>query len=254
MTTGGVRTLVVGSCVSRDTFSHLPTDGFSLVGYVARQSLISAFSPPVVLLDAPALTSPFQQQMVSADFASGLPDVLRRTAGRVDLVLWDLTDERLGVWVLPDDTAVTRTVDLIAAGADLDVAAAGVLVELGTAAHRAMWTEAAHAFVRLVREHHPGAALVALAPPWAGVNESGDEGPSSFGLVAADANRRLALYYDTVADLGVDLIGRDLDVTTTPSHPWGEAPFHYSPHVYADLVARIRALRPHAPGDPDARA
>lgn len=253
MTTRVTRTLVVGSCVSRDTFSHLPEDEFSLVGYIARQSLISAFSPPVVLLDPPALTSPFQRRMADADFASSLPDVVRRTAGRVDLVLWDLTDERLGVWVLPDDTAVTRTVDLIAAGADADVAASGILVELGTAAHRAMWTEAASAFVGLVRRHHPLASLVVLAPPWAELNEAGDESPSSFGILAAEANSRLAAYYDAVADLGVAVLGRDLDVTTTPSHPWGEAPFHYSSRVYADLVARIRALGSRAPEEPRAR-
>jgi hypothetical protein len=41
-----MRVLVVGSCVSRDTFEFLRPDCFTLQGYVARQSLISAFGPP----------------------------------------------------------------------------------------------------------------------------------------------------------------------------------------------------------------
>ena len=35
---------IYGSCVSRDTFEFLRPLGYGLVDYVARQSLISAFS------------------------------------------------------------------------------------------------------------------------------------------------------------------------------------------------------------------
>ncbi|PWD50868.1 hypothetical protein C8046_09600 [Serinibacter arcticus] len=242
-----LRTLVVGSCVSRDTVPHLPDGDAGLVGYVARQSLISAYAPPVVLLEPPAIASPFQQRMVRGDFASDLPAVLRRLAGGVDLVLWDLVDERLGVYVLPDDTAVTRTVDLVAAQAETDVAAAGVLVRLGEEAHLEMWREAATRFVAGVAELHPGAALVAVGLPWAELTTSGAPTPASFGVAAAEANRRYEPYYAVVEALGAPVVGRGLAVRGSVEHPWGEAPFHYDSAAYravADAVLAVVSAHP----------
>ena len=40
-----LRVLIVGSCVSRDTFVFLDPDRFVLEDYVARQGLASGFGP-----------------------------------------------------------------------------------------------------------------------------------------------------------------------------------------------------------------
>lgn len=223
-----IRTLVIGSCVSRDTFTHLPSDQYALVEYVARQSLVSAFSPPVTLLEPPTMASHFQQRMVRWDYSSHLPNVLTTCAGAVDLVLWDLTDERLGFYVLPDDTVVTRTVDLIAAEADGPVDEAGIFIEFGSDAHFEMWSDAASLFVEAVAEHHPTARLQLLALPWAEFTDTDEPTPTSFGLSAIKANQLYRRYYDFVTQLrGVAIVGRNAFTRASSAHRWGIAPFHY---------------------------
>lgn len=222
------RTLVIGSCVSRDIFEDLPRGERRLVDYVARQSLISSFSPAVSTLAPPAMASQFQQRMAKGDFESSLPHVLERTEGEVDRILWDLTDERLGIYLLRDDTVVTRTVDLIAAGAESDLAAAGMHIAFGGDAHFEMWTRALTAFQRAIHRYHPRAHVTLIALPWAELTESGEPTPTSFGLSARRANELYERYYDAAATVAVETLGRDNpDVRAADDHRWGVAPFHY---------------------------
>lgn len=245
-----IRTLIIGSCVSRDTFEHLPSDEYELVEYVARQSLISAFSPPVTLLEAPALESPFQQRMATWDYTSHLPALLESTAGMIDLILWDLIDERLGVYVLPDDTAITRSVDMIAADVEESVAETGLLVAFGDDAHHEMWSLAAEDFLATIRHHHPRAHLALIALPWAELTESGEEAPASFGVQAERANPTFTQYYDAVAGHpALHVLGRDADVRASEEHHWGEAPFHYTPDTYRSVVTDLRRSCASEPPD-----
>lgn len=244
------KTLVIGSCVSRDTFEHLPAHAYELVEYVARQSLVSAFSPPVTLLEPPALMSPFQQRMAVWDYASHLPTLLESTAGAIDLILWDLTDERLGVYVLPDDTAVTRSVDMVAAGVEASVVEAAILVEFGGEAHFEMWSLAAADFLAMVQRHHPQVRLALIALPWAELTETGEEAPASFGVPAERANSTYTRYYDAVvAHPAVHVLGRGVDVRAAVEHPWGEAPFHYTPDTYRSVTADLGRLLADEPPD-----
>lgn len=235
-----IRTLIYGSCVSRDTFEYLPRDEYTLVQYVARQSLVSAFTPAVTLLEPPRLDSAFQQRMVTGDFESSLPRVLERHAGAIDLILWDLTDERLGFYLLPDDTVVTRSVDLIASGGEGAVAGEGVLIKFGSDAHFAIWESMLAKLDAALRRRHPSARVVVLAPPWAELTESGEPTLDSFGLSAADANAFYRRYYDRVARAALETIGRDLTVRASEEHIWGEAPFHYTPATHLALFPRTR--------------
>lgn len=223
-----IRTLVLGSCVSRDLFEELPKGEYTLVGYVARQSLISSFSPPVTRLRPPAMASAFQQRMAKGDYESSLPTVLKRTAGQVDLILWDLTDERLGVYLLPDDTVVTRSVDLIAAGAEPELDSEGMLIPFGNDAHFEMWRRALPQLRNVVSKHHPDSRLSLVALPWAERTESGEPTPTSFGLSAREANTLYERYYDTANAAGTEVLWRDRDVRAADDHRWGVAPFHYA--------------------------
>src|SRR5690606_3435896 len=99
--------------VSRDTFELLDTSRYSLLAYVARQSLISALGPATPLAVPLAELSPFQRRMVEGDIGSDLRSRLAAAARNTDLLLWDLTDERLGIYRMPDGGFVTRTPDVI---------------------------------------------------------------------------------------------------------------------------------------------
>jgi LPS sulfotransferase NodH len=235
------RVFIYGSCVSRDTFEHFDPEQFELVQYVARQSALSAYTRPVTLIEPPALESPFQQRMVSGDFASNVQSLIPEAAAQTDLVLVDLTDERLGAYVLPDGSVITRSIELIQSGAEQQLPAGTQHLAFGSDQHFQYWSQGIAAVGELIRAHMPRAAVVLLDIPWAERSETGRPTPDSFGLTAADANPVFAAYAKVAAEaLHAELISLRADeVTSSPGHPWGDAPFHYAEDVYLHVVKEL---------------
>lgn len=232
------RVFIYGSCVSRDTFEHLDPEQFELVEYVARQSALSATTRPVESVAPPTLTSRFQQRMVTGDFQSSLRPLLAQHAADIDVLLIDLTDERLGVYLLPDGTVVTRSVELIESGAEQSLPQGAHYVAFGTQQHYEYWSGAIRALGDSIRQTAPRAAIALLDIPWAEWSESGQQTPDSFGVGAAQANPVFRSYVEVAAQaLGAHVISLDAaEVVSGPHHPWGDAPFHYAEKVYLEIV------------------
>ncbi|MFC7877385.1 DUF6270 domain-containing protein [Isoptericola sp. NPDC057391] len=249
------RVFIYGSCVSRDTFEHFDPEQFELIRYVARQSALSAYTRPVTLVEPPVLESSFQQRMVSGDYASDLQTLIPELASVTDLVLVDLTDERLGAYILPDGSVVTRSVELVQSGAESRLPAGSQHIAFGSDQHFHYWSSAISAVGELFRQHMPRAAVVLLDVPWADRSESGTPVPASFGMTAADVNPLLRHYTKEAARaLGAELVTvPDGIVSSSANHPWGDAPFHYSRLVYRTLTEQITGTEgrdPWAPTDP----
>ena len=239
------RVFIWGSCVSRDTFSHLPEDEFALVEYVARQSAISAYAKPVTTLRPPVLESRFQQRMITNDFNSGLRSSLQNAGQDVDLLIIDLADERLGVYVLPDGSVVTRTVELIRAGAESKFPPGTRHVAFGTSDHLHYWQLGMRAMAAIVTEMMPNAVVALIDVPWAEETTTGEPSPASFGLTAKEANAILPRYTDTVREAfpAVTVTIAAAEIRSAPSHVRGNAPFHYEDDVYTELAATLSNLR-----------
>lgn len=235
------RVFIYGSCVSRDTFEHLDPEQFQLMEYVARQSALSATTRPVESVAPPTLTSRFQQRMVSGDFQSSLRPLLAQHAAEIDVLLIDLTDERLGVYLLPDGTVVTRSVELIESGAEQSLPQGAQHVAFGTQQHYEYWSGAIRALGDSIRQTAPRAAVALLDIPWAEWSESGQQTPDSFGVGAAQANPVFRSYVEVAVEaLGAHVISLDpAEVMSGPHHPWGDAPFHYAEKVYLEIVRRL---------------
>jgi len=235
------RVFIWGSCVSRDTLEHFVPDEFELLHYIARQSAISAIAPPTTRMDPPSLQSSFQTRMVEGDYASSLIGQIGAHARNIDLLLVDLVDERHGVYVLPDGSVVTRSNELIQSGAEAQLAQMATHVPFGSEEHFAQWQRAMHAIGRYFRSSIPHAAIAILAPPWATISDSGKPTPRSFGVDSNEANRAFRRYtQEAIAALDARVFTPKLDkVRSSASHPWGEAPFHYSSEVYLDLVEQL---------------
>ena len=100
------RITVYGSCVARDAAREMEKRGWS----VARQSLISAGRPADVGdVDLSLLPSPFARRSFLSDMVGNLEAQLTSVAARTDLLLWDLTDERLGVLETAPRAFLTRS-------------------------------------------------------------------------------------------------------------------------------------------------
>lgn len=236
---GGPKTRVViyGSCVSRDTFEFLNPDRFQLDRYIARQSLISAYSVPTAVDDSDLdrLASDFQRRTVRDDFRGSLHHDLMALGAAADVVLWDLTDERLGVWDLGGGSYVTRSVELIASGLDRELQARGRLIGYGSREHRTLWANAVHQFAASVRNAGFRSPPVLIAPPWATVDEHGRKVSAVHAPDAGRANRVLARYVALAGGV-TTLSAPDCSITASSTHQWGPAPYHYADHVYEAIA------------------
>lgn len=246
---GRQRLFVYGSCVARDTFELLPENRFSLARYVARQSLVSAYGPVADTGERLGAGATFGERMVAEDRASSLLPLLAHEADRVAGLVWDLTDERLGVYRVGDGF-VTRSVDLITSGRDATLAAQHPLVEFGTQEHLALWVDALERFVADLRTLDLLDRTVLLAVPWAERTTSGARTGASLTFDAEAANGLFAPYYDAARARGVRVHALPVaSVRADPQHRWGEAPFHYDEATYRTLGRAIAARFSPAPDD-----
>lgn len=238
-----IRTFIYGSCVSRDTFDFLEPHGYTLTTYVARQSLLSAYSRIDAQLPEVRTSSPFQLRMIEGDWTSSLPRSLARVRGRVDLILWDLCDERLGVRRLTNGHVVTRSVDTITSGLDAQLEAQGAEIKsFGSEWHRRHFSTRLAHFRQRLTDYGMLDRTIVLAPAWASYKDDGTPTPPSFGLAATDANLAFDWYYEAVTKtVGVPVLRMEQhEVVAARVHRWGAAPFHYTTSVYERMVARIR--------------
>lgn len=253
-----LNTFVYGSCVARDTIDTMEPGALTLAGYVARQSLISAMHPAdPSLVQGAGLASRFQRRMLEGDAGSNLFDLLSEAARNTDLVLCDLTDERLGVYELADSSYLTRSVELIRSGLEADIRAKGRWLAFGTDEHFSLWQAALGAFTQRLDTLGLRERTLFLLVPWASVDTTGSGVAPSFGTSAHDANAQygrynsavMAAFPDQVISLSED------EVRTDPQHRWGPSPFHYAPSTYATISARLadwanKHIRPiHPSGD-----
>ncbi|ERG65118.1 hypothetical protein L332_11795 [Agrococcus pavilionensis RW1] len=234
--------LVYGSCVARDTVDFAATGTVALQGYIARQSLISAGSDASLHLPgALEINSKFQERMIRADFRGNLYERLGAAAGEVDVLLWDLADERHGVYRFDDGTIVTRSIDNIRMPELEDRFAVAERIEFGTDEHFTLWSERAAAFKTRLGELSLFERTVVLEVPWAVLTTEGKPSPWSMGVRAKDANKRYARYYELLRRLGFRMVRIDEGVVLAdPAHKWGLAPFHYSPAVYREVLRQLR--------------
>ncbi len=236
-----VRVLIVGSCVTRDTLAFVDPERVAVEEYVARHSLLGAFTPAgAPPFDLSVLSSPFQRRMLERDADSSLTEIVERVAADVDIVLWDLVDERLGVLDHADGRTTTDSVELRRAVAEGHARDLPTGPAFGTPEHLQRFTRALEPWRDLLATRGLLERTALVAPRWAGRFEDGNPTPSSFGLDAATANDLTREYVQAAVDrLGLPVLGREIDVRASQEHHWGPAPFHYADATYQALATEI---------------
>lgn len=236
--------LVFGSCVARDTIEFADPDSVDLRGYVARQSLISAGDDASKHLpDDLGISSKFQERMIRADFAGNLLSRLEGLADQIDVLLWDLADERHGVHRFPDGSIVTRSIDTIRAETVSELLEATEHIPFGTDEHFALWKDRVDAFDARLQELGLFERTVVLEVPWALRTTEGKTTPWSMGVRAGDANKAYQRYYDYLRQTGHHMVELPAEVVLAdPNHRWGLAPFHYTPEIYREVLWQLREV------------
>ncbi|MCP3426183.1 DUF6270 domain-containing protein [Rothia sp. AR01] len=236
------RVFIYGSCVSRDAYEVLPgrDERHELTAYVARQSLLSAGHDATGLLPEDfRMEHAFQERMVRSDWAGDVMEQLD-DAGPLDLLVWDLVDERHGAYWFLEGGVVTRSVDIMGTGL-MELLPEDQLIGFGSGDHLAAWSDAAAEFAERLRAAGLFERTVVLEVPWAEAALGGEPVPPSMGLTSAEANRLYRPYYARLRELGFDVLSVEGPVHADPEHKWGLAPFHYAPEVYERIDAGIAA-------------
>lgn len=233
--------VVYGSCVARDTLERLPSERYQLQRYIARQSLISAFSEPSLIppsaLDS--LSSEFQRRTLRDDFESSLPRDLELYAAEAGVVLWDLTDERLGVFETEPARYITNSIELAATSSEHSIFQNCRLIPFSSDEHFALWRAALPAFKEALASNAPQAKLLLVAPRWATVyDKEGDERLLSRRGHKV-ANRNLQKYVRTARKLLGPQAVISCRAVADPRNRWGPAPYHYDQKTYETLARRV---------------
>lgn len=240
-----IRTFIYGSCVARDTFEELRPLGYSLRHYVARQSIITATADVSARSAMPAsdVSSSFQRRMIEGDWNANLLAELDMAAGQVDLLLWDLFDERLGVRRSGTGHVSTRSVDSLKAGMDAAMQGSTTLIPMGSSEHLELFAEALVRFRAELEDRDLLGRTLLVAPRWAEKTTCGDDAPGSFGWNPGSANETYQQYYRLVSDIvGVPVVDAPHEPLANPRHRWGPAPFHYDLRTYDRLAAEIHTF------------
>lgn len=199
-----IRLAIHGSCVSRDTCDLALGAKSSVRSYVARQSIISVDQPTDnSYLRQLKFPSDFKQKSFTGDL---LGDAFIRLseASEVDLLLLDLVDERLGLFVSPEGEVITQSTDgrSISAYNNLPWG----LIEFGTAEHFMRFKSAWVHYSDRLKELNLFERTVLIQAPWAVWDSNGqralpdtNDGPKYF-------NRKYKRYYRLIKNSGVRVI------------------------------------------------
>ena len=234
-------TSIYGSCVARDTAADLG-DGWRILQYTARQSMLSAANGASEVAGAVVLDSPFQRRMVEADIAGDALEVLRASAVNCSILLLDIMDERLGVYAIADGSFITKTWELEKSGILTAQTEHPQLIEFGTDEHFSLWQQAAVKVAEAIHELETPA--IVLAPPLAD-HDLDDEPLDYLGRPISEWNILFARYYDALESLGLTVLHPSTELAVADkNHQWGLAPFHYAKPMYEWFITEIRRAVP----------
>ena len=264
------RLAIYGSCVSRDAVPYLDSEDWTLTAYHARQSaavLALPYQRPD--LDLRGMPSAFRRRVVTGDLTRSAVWALPHLPA--DVLLWDLTDERLGVARLPGGHLVTRSVEVTDLG--LPAVADAEWIEFGSDEHFDLFRIGTTRLVTALQESGQVQRLVLLDCPFTarvpragqrrrrygpgrgqrrahGPDDTSQDRPTRevsperlawMAGYAVDANAAYRRYVHFVRDvLGVATIHVSArHLALDPEHRWGLAPYHYSASTYRAIARRF---------------
>ncbi|MGO1257378.1 MAG: DUF6270 domain-containing protein [Brachybacterium sp.] len=239
-----LNTLIYGSCVARDVLRVVP-EAFELSRYIARQSWVSAFSPPVPVPDLSKLASSFQRRSIEGDFGSTAAPLIRRHSETTDVMLMDLASDRHGI-VEVDGSYVSLTPEHRRAFGG--IMPGGKVIHFGTDRHFSLFSLSAERAKATIEDAGLQEQSFILKFQFTERTVDGEPVPAGRRTPTED-NGLFLRYYDELARLGFNFstLPDELAVSTS-EHRWGAASDHFVDAAYQwwakDVTARVTAKAP----------
>jgi len=231
-----IELIIFGSCVSRDAYA----DKAPGIRYIARSSLVSAFSEPFFIPDSMInhqALSPWNRKMVKTDCFSQAGNIIGDQ--KTPTAIIDLVDERFKVYVR-ENRAATASVQF-------NQIKAGVIAEKrGYRAlsiydddHFELWKKGADRLISLLQNSCQRILFNNIK--FSSVDTNGKEIQPT---LVENFNRAIEPYYAYLIDsLGCEIIhDTGYLFLVDPDHRWGAAPFHYTSDVYDRIRSRVDGL------------
>lgn len=232
---------IYGGCTSRDAVDFYPEYGLELHSYIARQSLISSYhAADPALFNTKTVTGNFQRRMLKGDAIGSLPGHLTDNAPEIDLVIWDLMIERLGVRAIRTGGMATRNASLKRI---IDPSLLANTYAFGTDEHFNLWHAALGQFLDTLERANLQGKVIVNATPWAVHAISGELMQTSSRMTPAWFNETIERYLEEIRIAGIKIARvNSSDAIADPEHKWGPAYFHYAPSTYRAELEAITSL------------
>lgn len=236
------RVFIYGGCTSRDAVDYYGQYDLVLHSYIARQSLISAFRPAnPKLFSISDGERPFQRRMLQGDIIGSMPKHLAVHRHEIDLIIWDLMIERVGVRVVGSGGMVTQNGARLAESAPHDSLKGAY--KFGTDAHLRQWVWALDRFGATLDHLGLKSKVIVNATPWAFVDAEGNPAQSNSQLTPEWFNENVVRYWHEIEKRGIKVARvAQADAVADPGHKWGPAYFHYMPVTYQAQLKAITEL------------
>lgn len=233
--------MLFGGCLMGDTYHQRLKGDFSLLCYVARQSLISAMSGPTSGLPDPKLGSAFQKRCVDGDIKGDLYTKISRFSADADVFAMDLLVERLGVLKMPDGTYITRSNELIKSSALSPLKPAPPHIREGTPQHQNLFHRAAFHLADSLNGHDLLSRTIVISTPLANVTSTGRPMHKFQRYDVEAISSLLAGYAHTLQELGIEVRRMPPELAVADEdHQWGAAPWHYTAPAYDWISEQVR--------------
>jgi|SRR5690625_1094051 len=236
------KVFIYGGCTSRDTVDYYPQYGLEMHSYIARQSLISAFHPArTALWDFDSIKSTFQKRMLRWDIAGHLPKHLQDNAQDIDLIVWDLMIERVGVRPVRGGGYVTNNPQT---RKHATPGRLGEVIKFGTDEHFGLWSAALEEFVSTLKVNGLYDKIIVNGTPWALLDKHDNKADyPDAGFSPEWFNETVQPYWALAEYHGITVARiSQHKAIADPDHQWGPAYFHYVPSTYEAQLEAITAI------------
>lgn len=230
---------IYGGCVSRDTYELIKNEN-SLTHYIARQSLISAASKPEQRILTDSLPPNFNARMVKGDIQSSLfPKIIQKSKD-IDIFLFDILSERLGVHRIHGGTYITNSTELVSSKLLSNFEVPRTLIRFGSDRHFDIWSNSAMQLRDLLRSKNLLEKSYLIKANWTDSTIQGTVTPQFRDLDAATANALYERYYTQLSLLGFKTIEPETNISLSDeNHKWGPSQYHYQDDFYTKIIAEL---------------
>lgn len=236
-----ISVLTFGSTVSRQVSRALDPQRFQPLSHVAHQSLISAYSQPSSAKWR-STGSRTIDRIIAADLSSNLMPSLAAQCTSVDLLLFDIADEWLGVYDLDDGTAISRSIELIQSGNEQELAHGAAFLPFGSDAHFQRWDSRLNDFSKDLDRLGILEKCVYLTTPWASYFGDGSLATMPKGAESDQINELMLRYQTAIASKGFRSLDTPASTVRATDNPHrATLPYHYTDEVHQAIATRVTA-------------